>query len=467
VSSAIIRLALCSHDLKLRPLLAPALGRDFSVVWESDCDKLEQMVRRGDLDVLLLDLDSESSNIEEQVRFFDHLSTSDIAAVVLTDDAARLTAIDLVQRGAYSYCRKPPALRELKTMLRRAYEHATMKRELEGRKRPDFARPVVDERLRCDGLIGSSAEMRSMYDMIHRVAGLNASVLITGESGTGKELIARAIHNLGVRASAPFIAVYCGAIPETLIESELFGHEKGAFTGAMGSRIGYLEQAANGTLLIDEIGELSLQTQVKLLRVLQQREFTRLGSGRTIPLKARVVFATHRDLEQMVAEATFRLDLFYRINVVRIKSPALADHPEDIPALCEHFLKEYSELYQKRVIGIAPETLALLQEYDWPGNVRELENVIQSSIVCADTEVLEPNHLPERFRELVLLGECDLPQVGSFERMLRDFKFKVASKAIEDCKGNKTLAARSLQISRSYLHRLVRLQEEPARIDAA
>jgi DNA-binding NtrC family response regulator len=467
MSSAVIRLALCSRDLKLRPLLAPALGHDFRVVPESDCDKLKQMVRAGDLDVLLLDLDPEACNIEEQVRFFDDLGTGDVAVVVLTDDAARPTAIDLVQRGAYSYSRKPLALRELKTILRRAHEHAAMKRELEGRKGAGLARPESTESLRCDGLIGSSAEMRSMYDMIHRVAGLNASVLVTGESGTGKELIARAIHNLGDRASAPFIAVYCGAIPETLMESELFGHEKGAFTGTTGTRIGYLEQAGNGTLLIDEIGELSLQTQVKLLRVLQQREFTRLGSGRTIPLKARVVFATHRDLPQMVADGTFRLDLFYRINVVSIKTPALADHPEDIPALCEHFLRQYSDLYQKRVVGFAPEALALLKEYDWPGNVRELENVIQSSIVCADTENIVPQDLPERFQEPALLDECDLPQVGSFERMLRDFKFRVASKAIDDCKGNKTLAARSLQISRSYLHRLVRLHEEPERIDAA
>lgn len=467
MSSATIRVALCSRDLKLQPLLAPALGRDFQVLWETDRERLKQMLCGGQIDVLLLDLDSESSDIAQQASFFDEISATGVAAVMLTDDAARPTAIDLVQRGAHSYCRKPPALRELKAILRRAHEHAAMKRELEGRKGHVIARSSGADLLRCDGLIGSSAEMRTMYDLIHRVSSLNASVLVTGESGTGKELIARAIHNLGDRADYPFIAVYCGAIPETLIESELFGHEKGAFTGANNTRIGYLEQAANGTLLIDEIGELSLQTQVKLLRVLQQREFTRLGSGRTIPLRARVIFATHRDLSRMVAEGTFRLDLFYRINVVSIKSPALADHPEDITALSEHFVKEYSSLYEKRVTGIAPEALALLQENDWPGNVRELENVVQSAIVAADTEVIQASDLPERFQEPVDLDDSEIPQVGSFERLLRDFKFRVASRAIEDCNGNKTLAARSLHISRSYLHRLVRSQEESEGVDAA
>src|SRR5436305_5809935 len=203
--------------------------------------------------------------------------------------------------------------------------------------------------------------MTKVYELIRRVTNLNASVLITGESGTGKELIARAIHTLGERAKAPFVAVSCGAIAETLIESELFGHEKGAFTGTTGTRIGYFEQAANGTLFLDEIGELSPQTQVKLLRVLQQREFIRLGSSRAIPLRARVIFATHRDLSEMIAEGTFRLDLFYRINVMTIKAPGLADHSEDIPELAQFFVKQYSELSEKWVSGIAPNAMAAFQ----------------------------------------------------------------------------------------------------------
>jgi DNA-binding NtrC family response regulator len=462
-----IRVALCSPDLKLQPLLAPALGRDFQVLSEPDYARLTKILRDGQVDVLLLDLDSESSNVDRQVKFFEEIGAAGTATVVLTDDASRPTAIDLVTRGAHSYCRKPPALRELKAMIRRACEHTAMKRELDGRQGTRFAPVEAAELVRCDGLIGSSAEMRTVYDLIHRVASLNASVLITGESGTGKELIARAIHNLGDRSKAPFIAVSCGAIPETLIEAELFGHEKGAFTGTTGTRIGYFEQAAQGTIFIDEIGELSLQTQVKLLRVLQEREFTRLGSGRGIALRARVIFATHRDLARMVAEGTFRLDLFYRINVMSIKAPALGRHPEDIPVLAEFFVREYSEIFQKRIRGLSPRALELLRGYDWPGNVRELENVIQSAIICANSEVIEASDLPECFHEPDLAGDIELPQVGSFERLLRDFKVKLATKAIEDCKGNKTLAARSLNISRAYLHRLIRLTEEPEAADVA
>jgi DNA-binding NtrC family response regulator len=298
--------------------------------------------------------------------------------------------------------------------------------------------------------------MRAVYDLIHRVASLNASVLITGESGTGKELIARAIHNLGDRREFPFVAVSCGAMPETLIESELFGHEKGAFTGTTGARTGYLEQAANGTLLIDEIGELSLQTQVKLLRVLQQREFARLGNGRAISLKARVLFSTHRDLRRMVADGKFRLDLYYRINVVTIKAPALSDRLDDIGLLAEFFMKHYSELYKRNVNRIAPATLAILQEYDWPGNVRELENVIQSAIIRCNGQTILPENLGEHFQEAEATEREQLTQLGTFERRLREFKVRLAVKAIEDSKGNKTMAARSLDISRAYLHRLLR-----------
>ncbi|HEX7362823.1 MAG TPA: sigma-54 dependent transcriptional regulator [Bryobacteraceae bacterium] len=465
-----VRIALFSKDQKLQPLLAPALGRDFQVIAEPDGDRLRVLIAESSLDVLLLDLDSELHDIPEQIAFYDEACDAGIAVIVMTDDASRTAAADLVQRGAHGYCRKPPAVRELKALIRRAYEHTDMKRELKSRRALEAAQPeAAPEPFRCDGLIGSSSEMRAAYDLIRRVAPLNNSVLITGESGTGKELIARAIHNLGDRTKAPFVAVSCGAIPETLIESELFGHEKGAFTGTTGTRIGYFEQAGNGTLFLDEIGELSPQTQVKLLRVLQQREFMRLGSSRPVPLKARVLFATHRDLSRMVEEGKFRLDLYYRINVMTIKAPSLADHVDDIPSLTQFFIGQYADSYNKWVTGIAPDALATLQAYDWPGNVRELENVIQSSIICADGQIIQVKDLPERLQEPVLSLDEDLVQCGSFERLIRDFKVKVAIKALEDCHGNKTLAARSLSISRAYLHRLVRLSgdTETAAVDVA
>jgi len=459
-----IRILLYSRDAKLRPLLAPALGNTFEVAAESNRDRVKEVLDKSACDVLLFDLDGLQAPLEEQVAFYEEISAYDAATILLADDESRLAAIGLLERGAYSYCRRPPALRELKPLIRRAYEHVAMKRELNGRRDRQATRQASVAQPTCDGLIGDSSSMQKVYELIRRVANLNASVLVTGESGTGKELIARAIHNLGERGKAPFVAVSCGAIPETLIESELFGHEKGAFTGTTGTRIGYFEQAANGTLFLDEIGELSPQTQVKLLRVLQQREFIRLGSSRAIPLRARVVLATHRNLPAMIEQGKFRLDLYYRINVMTIEAPTLAQRPADIPVLANHFLKQYSEMYEKPVDGFSPAASALLEDYEWPGNVRELENVIQSAIIRANGDTIQVSELPDRLRDQVgpEVEQESLTQVGSFERLLRDYKIKIATKAIEDCRGNKTLAARSLNISRAYLHRLIRLSDVEA-----
>jgi len=323
----------------------------------------------------------------------------------------------------------------------------------------------MEEPAACDRLIGSSPQMRQVYQMVHRVTNLNAAVLVTGESGTGKELIARAIHNMGSRAQKPFVAVSCGAIPETLIEAELFGHEKGAFTGTVGAREGYFEQAGDGTLFLDEIGDLSMFTQVKLLRVLQQMEFNRLGSSKLIPLKARLIFATHRDLAQLVAEGKFRQDLYYRINVMRIESPSLQEHPDDIPQIAEHFLRHYAQMFQKPMDSIEPEAIGMLQSYPWPGNVRELENVMQRAIVLAPGMTIRVEDLaltlPEEdgVENEDVVDIADYHPAGSFERQLRDYKIKLAVTAVRENNGNKTLAARKLSISRAYLHRLIRLAE--------
>jgi DNA-binding NtrC family response regulator len=308
--------------------------------------------------------------------------------------------------------------------------------------------------------------MQMVYKMVRKVANLDASVLITGESGTGKELICRATHNLGKRSNRPFVAVSCSAIPESLIEAELFGHEKGAFTGTTGTRLGYFEQAGDGTLFLDEIGELKLHTQVKLLRALQQREFSRLGSNRLIPLRARIVFATHRNLEGMVATGEFRQDLFYRMNVVNIVAPSLRDIASDIPALAQHFLLKYSELYGKTAEGFTPQALACLLNYSWPGNIRELENVIQRSLIVAEGDLIDTTDLPEIVQDARLPGAEDdsLPE-GSFERLLREYKVKLATDAIRQCNGSKTLASQKLSISRAYLHRLIRLDPSMAEDD--
>jgi DNA-binding NtrC family response regulator len=397
--------------------------------------------------------------MQERIEFSRRLIESNVPSVVMADDGLRSTAFELVRNGAFGYCRRPPSIRDLKTMLGRACENSALKQQLQ------TVQHRMEEPVTCDRLIGSSPQMKRVYQLVNSVTNLNASVLVTGESGTGKELIARAIHNLGSRSSRPFVAVSCGAIPETLIEAELFGHEKGAYTGTNGAREGYFEQAADGTLFLDEIGDLSLFTQVKLLRVLQQMEFSRLGSTRLIPLKARLIFATHRDLSKLVAEGKFRQDLFYRINVMRIDSPPLQEHPEDIPAIAKHFLQKYAQSFQKPMDSIEPTALEMLQGYSWPGNVRELENVMQRAIILAPGQTVRAEDLnlntqeedPAGFEDVVDIG--DYQPAGSFERQIHDYKVKLAISAVRESNGNKTLAARSLSISRAYLHRLIRAAE--------
>jgi DNA-binding NtrC family response regulator len=453
-----VRLAFCSQDLTLRSLLAPALGPEFHITVEPDEAKMKDLASRGSCDVMILDLDpNDGSGFE--VRFFEEIAESRIPVIVMANDESRAEAAELMQRGAFGYCRKPPALRELKALVRAAYEQNSLKRELQTTR--ELAKSIPT----CDRLIGASPQMLTVYGLIRKLTNLDASVLISGDSGTGKELVASAIHNLGDRARKPFVAVSCGAIPETLIEAELFGHEKGAYTGTVGAREGFLEKAADGTLFLDEIGELSLQTQVKLLRVIQQREFSRLGSTRLIPLRARLIFATHRNLEDLVAAGKFRQDFYYRINVMRIDCPALAEHAQDIPHLVHQFLQRYSEQHRKPLKSIQPQALAMLENYSWPGNVRELENVIQRAVILAEGNAIGPEDLPETLREESFVPAKDDLLPGSFERLLRDYKIKLASNAVQECSGNKTLAARRLNISRAYLHRLLRPPEqEPDRI---
>ncbi len=448
-----IRVALYSEDRKLQPLLSSALGKEFHVVLESSEGSLNRCMAAGNCDIVALDLDSSCPSLSERIVSCRRLVAAPFPSVILADDGVRSTAIELVRLGAYNYCRKPPSILDLKAILRRAHESSSLKRKLQK------VQQQLEAATSCDRMIGSSPQVRQVYDLVHRVANLNASVLVTGESGTGKELIANAIHNVGNRSSRPFVAVCCGAIPETLIEAELFGHEKGAFTGTIGMREGYLEQAGDGTLFLDEIGELTLSTQVKLLRVLQQREFCRLGSSKPISLRARLVFATHQNLSDLVAAGKFREDLYYRINVIRIDAPPLQERPEDIPLISLHFLKRYSAMYEKPMEEIDPAAMALLQSYSWPGNIRELENVIQRAIIVARDEVIRAEDLPQIVQAETIVSIDDYRTSGSFETQLRDYKIKLAEAAVRENNGNKTLAARSLCISRAYLHRLIRTGE--------
>jgi DNA-binding NtrC family response regulator len=461
-----VRILLFTPDPEVQRLLAAALRPDFSVALESSRTQLFQNIASCSPDVVLLDYDSNHARKEDLLELCGEISDASLPVVVMTDDMRRSTAIEFWQRGAFDCIRKPPVLGEIKVVVRRAYEHAMMASEMQR------LRDQVNVSQGFGRLVGSSGRAQVVYDLIRRVASLNANVLITGESGTGKELVARAIHEQGNRSSEPFVPVSCGAIPESLIEAELFGHEKGAYTGSNGPRAGYLERAAGGTLFLDEIGELSLGTQVKLLRVLQEREFCRLGGTKPTPLKARILFATHRNLQQMVDAGTFRQDLFFRVNVMTIRVPALRDRTEDIPLLAHHFLTHYAEEYGKPVNDIRPNAMELLVQYDWPGNIRELENVIQGAMILADGESLTRADLPDHFREFEESSSSEdaVLETGDdqgFEDLLRQFKVALATKAIDQCKGNKSLAARKLRVSRAYLHRLIRMAPRTQTTDVA
>ena len=448
-----IRVGLYSQDCSLDPLLSSALGPEFEFLCVSNELELEQLIADKRCDLVLLDLASNQPEIETYLDYGRRLVASEVTLLLLAEDALRAAAAELVRLGAHGYCRRPPSIRDLRIMLRRAYEGSLIKKHIESASNPPEPNREQDE------MVGSSAAMQQVHYLIDCVANIEASVLVSGESGTGKELIARAIHHRGTRRNRPFVAVACGAIPETLIEAELFGHEKGAFTGTVGAREGLFEQAADGTLFLDEIGELSPYTQVKLLRVLQQREFSRLGSNRLIPLKARLVFATHRDLSQLVAQGKFRQDLFYRINVMKIEVPSLQERAEDIPQIAMHFLHHYAHTFQKSVHEISADALTMLRNYPWPGNVRELENIIQRAIILAPGRTLRCEDLPATLQSETTSDAAECIPGGSFERRLRDYKIKLAETAIREHNGNKTLAARSLSISRAYLHRLIRLAD--------
>ncbi len=302
-------------------------------------------------------------------------------------------------------------------------------------------------------MVGESLPMRHVYQFIAKVAPTDATVLIYGESGTGKELAARAIHQNSKRAGKSFIALNCAALTESLLESELFGHEKGAFTGAMAQRKGRLEVADGGTLFLDEVGELSPALQVKLLRVLQEREFERVGGTRTIKVDIRLLTATNRDLEELITLGTFRQDLYYRLNVLQMEMPALRDRPEDIPLLANYFAVRYGDKCNRKITGISPEAQKCLMTYDWPGNVRELENAIERAVVLGTTDFLLLEDLPEAVLETEPRPEATATR---YHEAVAQTKKQIIIRAMEDSKGNYTEAAKLLGVHPNYLHRLIR-----------
>jgi Nif-specific regulatory protein len=302
-------------------------------------------------------------------------------------------------------------------------------------------------------MIGESKQMKEFYRFIARVAPSDATVLIEGESGTGKELAAHAIHRRSSRKGRPFIAINCAALTETLLETEMFGHEKGAFTGAIAQKKGKLEIADGGTLFLDEVGEMSALLQTKLLRVLQEREFERVGGTRTLKVDIRIIAATNKNLEEAIKAGTFRQDLYFRLNVVSVKMPALRERREDLPLLAKHFAARYSEKCKRRVTGLSPEALACLTNYDWPGNVRELENAIERAVVLGSTERIQPEDLPEFLIERM---PSTNQTTGKYYDSVKESKRSIILKALDKTGGNYTEAAKLLGVHPNNLHRLIR-----------
>jgi DNA-binding NtrC family response regulator len=363
--------------------------------------------------------------------------------ILMTAYATAQTAVEAMKRGAYDYIIKPFELDELKVKIRHifdkkalAQENLTLKRELK-------------QRYSTDNMVGGSGIMQEVYKMIHKVAPSDATVLIRGESGTGKELVAQAIHYLSPRADKPFVAINCAALPEALLESELFGYEKGAFTGAEKRKLGLFETAGEGTIFLDEIGEVATTIQVKLLRALQNRQIIHLGGHEQIPVKARVIAATNRDLEIAVKEGNFREDFYYRINVFPISVPPLRKRLEDLPDLVSHFLKRAG----RDPHGITAEALEKLRLYPWPGNVRELENVVERSLIMAGDHPIQVADLPPHIQGLQKLPTTfDLPDEGI---VLEDIEKKLIHRAIEKAGGNKSKAAKLLGITRRKLYSML------------
>jgi DNA-binding NtrC family response regulator len=368
--------------------------------------------------------------------------------IVLTATKTVATAVEAMKRGAADYVTKPFEVDALRIKVRRVLEQGEKDRELER------LRDEVSRRSRLGALIGRTAPMQELFRAIERVATSRASVLIRGESGTGKELVAKAIHENGPRASGPFVAVNCAAIPETLMESELFGHERGAFTDAREQRIGKFEAASGGTLFLDEVGDIPAGVQVKLLRVLQERVFERLGGNRSIEVDVRIVAATNRDLEAAVAAGDFRADLYYRINVVPLHVPPLRSRREDIPLLVENVLERVAGDTGRDPHTLSEDTWEVLQHHAWPGNVRELENAIERAATLADGQVLEPEDLPqavvESARFALLQAEVRTGRVG-FDEAVARFEAELLREALERADWNQTRAAAQLGITRRQL----------------
>src|SRR5687768_11041222 len=445
------KLFVVDDDEAARTLLAEALQKEgYEVEAFSSGQAAVERGKQIRPDVVLTDIRMEQGDGFLVLKEFKR-SSPDTSIVLLTAFGSLEGAIEAIKQGAYDYLAKPFKKEDIKLVVQRSLEHCRLLRE-----NTEF-REELKSKDEWSPLVGSSPAMLEVYKLVARVSESKSTVLLQGESGTGKELIARAIHGNSPRREKPFIPVNCGALPDTLLESEMFGYEKGAFTGAVGTKTGLFESANGGTLFLDEVGELGQALQVKLLRVMQDHEVRRVGGTNSIKVDVRIIAATNRDLEQLVKEGKFRDDLFYRLNVVRITLPSLVERQEDIPMLAHHFLQKCAAGTSTAVRGFHPDTMDHLNRYRWPGNVRELENAIERAVSLSHGPLLTPDDLPAAIRQAQAHTDrkADVPEAGEHAYLtLEEVEKRHLVRVLKETKGNKVKAAKILAIDRRTLYRM-------------
>ena len=454
-----IRVCFWTSEPDFGEVLGRALGAGFDVGFNVCLKETAGCCSEG-YDCVLLDLrdlpsDVEAAASKHHIEKFRQNDFSPPIVALLGDKDPALVRL-MMEGGAYDVLINPPDIVELRMVLRRA--HRLHQAEMELRQ----LRAAQTSAHQFDDLVGFSENMQEVFALARKVAPCDVNVLITGETGTGKTTLCRALHRLIPRSSAPFISFSCANLPEHLVEDELFGHEKGAFTGAMAMRRGRFEAADGGTLFLDEIGDLPLGLQAKLLRVLHDGSFERLGSNTPVTVDVRLVCATHRNLEEMIKRGEFREDLYYRLNVIQLHLPALRERGGGILLLAHHLLQQICQEFGKKVTRFSRLAIEAMDEYAWPGNVRELENAIRRAVVLAEGPIIEVWHLPVKMRE----GFDQTQRARSYEEELRDFKRRLVIRTLQKCNGNKAETARALGLARGYLHRLIHdlkiLSEETA-----
>ena len=433
------RVLLIDDEPSLRQVIDLALRRDYTVVTAADCAAANAQIESSAFDLVLTDLQLPDGDGISLLRHVKEVSP-ETSVIVLTAHGSTDTAVAAMRCGAHDYITKPFDLDELRIRIEQAIEGRRLRRENRA------LRAEVTARNAPEGIVGNSVAIRRVIERIRAVADSNSTVLILGESGTGKELVARSIHSLSSRSAAPFVAVNCGALTETLLEAELFGHVRGAFTDAGPAKAGLIENANGGTLFLDELAETSLAMQVRLLRVLQERRVRRVGGSEESAVDVRVVAATNRDLTELVSQGRFREDLYYRINVIPITVPALRERAEDIPILAETFVARFAQQLKKPVIGVSPEAMRLLMAHPFRGNVRELQNVIERAVTFEKSETIGPESL------FLSPGArpTGLPALGdgfSLPDYLADLEKKLAHRALELADGKRVEAANLLGIN--------------------